>query len=184
VEHGSVVPESVLARRCELCDVSANQCDARGRTQAQADMREGGVCDVQDGEVAEAPLEQAIDKQRGATPNVDDGIVRKNPGRLNERDREGGIGLVPAHLVRLLLLIDPLPVRSTLCAHEFSARDNHPPVASRARARAPSPRSSARGRVGALRRGSSSPRGLSLPFGARAPLLGSRRQAVGEPAAG
>jgi len=101
VEDRAVVPKSVLARRREPGDVGADQRDALCLgTQSRTDVLDGGVGNVQDGQIPEASLEQAIDERRCTTPDVDDRIVETDPGGFDEGERQSRLGLIPAHLAR------------------------------------------------------------------------------------
>jgi hypothetical protein len=77
-------------------------------------VSERGGGHIEHADIAEAAVEETVDEHRGSAPDVDDRLVWGHTERVEQRQRHGGLVLVPAHLGRKSPTVDLVPVPSHL----------------------------------------------------------------------
>ena len=111
VKDGAVMPQVAAAVRLPVQHIGDDPLDASGPlAQAGAGMGQRRLGNVEDGEIGEAAIEQAVHQQRGAAANVDHRIAGRGPGGLDQRQRHRRVVLEPAHGGRCPVGPDALPV--------------------------------------------------------------------------
>ncbi len=117
MKYGAVVPD-VIGERLELRfrDIRSEPVDAlRGWSQSLPGYVDGGLRDVQDGDVLVSAREEIIDQRGLTTAYVDDGCGRFGSGPRDQSERGFQVRAIPADGLRRLLAVDGFPMR--FCVH-------------------------------------------------------------------